>query len=660
MNDFQAFSKAVEAKFAAMSQGELFVVEVEDIFASYLSAFPAGSNPIYRERTEHDCSCCKHFVRHLGHVVAFGAGDKRTSIWDIDGLPEPYATVAARMSALVDQMPIKTVYRTKERQFGVASNLGLVDGETRKFHHFVGQIASRHYAAEPDTARSNLEAVAQVLRRGLEELKIEAFDAVLDLIDSKAIYRGAEFREQVASFKRLVQAFASKSPSDREAFVWDHLDAPAARFRNTAIGTLLVDLSEGVKIERAVKSFESKVAPTNYKRPTALITAKMVEQAVAKLDELGLSGAVERRFARLSDVTVNNVLWVDNSVKGSMKGGIAGLLSGDVKVPSVDLRTASLITMDGFLTDVIPTATSIKLALENKHLSNFMSLTAPVHPDTGNLFKWDNNFAWSYDGEVTDSIKERVKAAGGNVTGTMRVSLGWHNFDDLDLHVIEPNGNRIAFYNKGNKLDVDMNAGGGRSRDPVENVTWQGKLADGEYQVIVNQYQRRESVDVGFTLEVEYGGEIKQYSMPTSPTGELPCLKLGVAGGKLAEVTMLKKMTVGSSSQEKWGVSSQTLVPVDTLMLSPNFWDGQAIGNKHWFFMLHGLKNPDATRGIYNEFLRSTLDPHRKVFEVLGARTKCPPADDQLSGVGFSSTRGDRATVVVDASGKSRAFNVQF
>jgi len=117
---------------------------------------------------------------------------------------------------------------------------------------------------------------------------------------------------------------------------------------------------------------------------------------------------------------------------------------------------------------------------------------------------------------------------------------------------------------------------------------------------------------------------------------------------------------MGSATIEKWGVTTQSLVPVDTLMLSPNHWDGQAVGNKHWFFMLHGLKNPDACRGIYNEFLRGSLDPHRKVFEVLGARTKCPPADDQLSGVGFSSTRGDRATVVVDASGTTRAFNIQF
>lgn len=50
----------------------------------------------------------------------------------------------------------------------------------------------------------------------------------------------------------------------------------------------------------------------------------------------------------------------------------------------------------------------------------------------------DNNFSWAYTGGITDSIKERVKQAGGNVDGELRISLSWFNFDDLDLHVIEP------------------------------------------------------------------------------------------------------------------------------------------------------------------------------------------------------------------------------
>ena len=73
--------------------------------------------------------------------------------------------------------------------------------------------------------------------------------------------------------------------------------------------------------------------------------------------------------------------------------------------------------------------------------------------------------------------------------------------------------------------------------------------------------------------------------------------------------------------------------------------------------MLKGCKNPNPVRGIYNEFLRPDLEKHRKVFEVLGAKTKCQPTEQQISGVGFSTSRGDAVTVVVNGA---RAYNINF
>ena len=129
---------------------------------------------------------------------------------------------------------------------------------------------------------------------------------------------------------------------------------------------------------------------------------------------------------------------------------------------------------------MIPKSESIELMVENKHTSNLMSLIAPVDLESKNMLKWDNNFSWAYEGELTDSIKERVKAAGGSVTGDLRCSLAWYSMNDLDLHLIEPNGNLISFSNmfsannKG-RLDVD-NTRGGTSKNPaVENITWANK-----------------------------------------------------------------------------------------------------------------------------------------------------------------------------------------
>ena len=112
---------------------------------------------------------------------------------------------------------------------------------------------------------------------------------------------------------------------------------------------------------------------------------------------------------------------------------------------------------------------------------------------------------------------------------------------------------------------------------------------------------------------------------------------------------------------EKWGISTGDFRPVNTMLLSPNHWGDSKVGNKHWIFTLDGCKADAEPRGIYNEYLRSDLEPHRKVFEVLGSKTKCPLIDDQLSGLGFSSTRGDTAKIrITNDKGSAAVFNVAF
>ncbi|WP_192246173.1 hypothetical protein [Mesorhizobium silamurunense] len=665
MSEFHYFGEAVAARFKRMAEGELYVTQADGLFDAYLASFPAGTNPVFRVRTEHDCSCCKHFIRNVGHLVSLKDGVIST-VWDCGRLPYPFNEVASRLDEYVRSLPIVSIFRTKEGRFGQPFSNELREGETSpiRWTHFHCDIVGRHRSNRPDTDRGAVTTNVGVFRRGLEELTTDAISTVLDLIAENSLYRGAEFKGLVLAFQKLHNAYPREgSQADKDIFVWGNVwQIQMATFRNTVIGSLVVDLSAGMDLDAAVRAFEKKVAPENYKRPTALITPKMIEDAVAKLKDLGLESAIERRFARLPDVSVNNVLFVDNSVRGVMKDGIAGLLLGEVRATAPIVTNPEPISMDDFVARIVPQASQINLLVSNKHLSNFMSVTAPAHTDAGQLFKWDNGFAWSYDGDATDSIKQRVKRAGGNVDADLRVSLAWFNKDDLDLHAIEPDGNHIFFARKCGKLDVDMNAFSPIVRDPVENICWNGRLADGTYKIWVNNYNKRESIDVGFTIELEYRGAIQQFTYDKAVPGgaNIPVLALLVEGGQLTRVRMDSGLVGGSVPQDKWGIKTETLVPVDTLMASPNHWDGQEIGNKHWFFILNGCRNPEPARGIYNEFLKGALEPHRKVFEVLGAKTKCPVAEEQLSGVGYSSTRKDQAVVAVKGDRINKAFIINF
>ncbi len=238
--------------------------------------------------------------------------------------------------------------------------------------------------------------------------------------------------------------------------------------------------------------------------------------------------------------------------------------------------------------------------------------------------------------------------------------------NDLDLHVVEPNNLEIYYSNRigrsGGKLDVDENAGYGKTRKPVENIIWvnERKMLEGKYVVYVNNFHCRESVDTGFTLEIEHNGEVRQfvYDKPVKHKENVMVAEITYSKSKGIQIRELIPST-SHSSVSLWNIDTNKFHKVNVMMLSPNYWDEQGIGNKHYFFMLDDCKNPEPVRGFFNEYLNSELTPHRKVFEVLADKMKIPYQEHQLSGLGFSSTMRNSVIVKVDGT-FSRTLKVNF
>jgi hypothetical protein len=682
MPNFKLFADAIAAQFALMSNNTLVRVafDPDELWQTYLASFPEGTNPIYRVRTEHDGSYDRNFVRKLGNVAAIKDG-VITTIWDAPNLEYPYDVVCGRLAELVKNSPIVSAFRHNESTVGyVQTTERLESGDVKVWNHFHAQITVRYFTSDVDAKLGEINTTVQMGKRALDELKPEAISTVLDLIESNSLYRGEEHRQSLTAFRdyqigyKHLQTFNFPSNNiDRwcNIYLWENQGNMINRFRNTAIGTLVVDLSEGVDLEDAVRAFEFKVAPTNYKRTTALITPTMVKDAMKIIDTLGLEPALARRHARLQDVSVNNVLWVDTAVRDVMKdGGVAELLMA-AAAPQASDKGAVDISIKEFLRDVLPKSNSLEVMVKNNQQGNLMSLVAPVNSEVPNLLKWDNNFTWTYNGNVADSIKERVKTAGGNTDAALRVSLAWFNYDDLDLHAQCPDGH--VFYNaktghswdvgiNGQILNVDMNAHSGKTRSPVENLSWRRPM-DGHYKIAVHQFAQREVANVGFTLEMECAGQgVQQYTYrPALRAGmTFEGLEFDMRNGKFENLKVNKELINESMSQVVWGVETEKFLKVNAVMLSPNYWDNNQTGNKHWFFMIDKCRNPEPTRGLYNEFLKPELEAHRKVFEVLGDKMKCPVAEDQISGLGFSSTKRDNLLARVKGPTINRTYNIQF
>ena len=662
--EFKEFKLVVQRRFNEMvKKGPIFqaYIDKNEIWDLYLNSFPEGTNPILRERSEHDCNACRSFIKNAGSIVQIEDG-KLTSIWDLQAEGE-YQVVSDALAAYVKSIGIDNVFLHTESSIGIDKNREMSDDFTNKtvrtweHLHITLPKELQCKGTEIGPRKSEYQAMHDVVLRSLKEITVDAIETVQDLIAQNSLYRGAEKKNLIDTFAKMKTKYdLLKTPEAKDLFAWSQVVGPnswVCKVRNDVIGTLLSDLSAGVDLELAVKKFEDKVSGTNYKRPSALVTPKMRDAAKKTIEELGLMSALDRRYAKLEDISITNVLFADRSIKKRLGGSIFD----DIPTKGQDtkkLDKVEEVSIEKFISDILPTAKSLELFVENSHANNLVSLIAPCDLTAKSMCKWKNPFSWSYNGEVADSIKERVKAAGGNVTGDLCCRLAWFNHDDLDFHMMEPNGREIYFGAKGpsdsgGRLDVDMNAGGGTTRTPVENIFYpsHSKMQRGDYILFVNQFSRRESTNIGFEVEIDLKGSVQHISYEKPVKGKIEVAKIKVTS---TGITVTPTLPATPVQKEFWGIKTQNFQPVTAVMLSPNHWDGEGIGNKHYFFMLDGCKNTDTARGFYNEFLSNELESHRRTMELVGSKARTDSSDDQMSGLGFSSTQRNSAIIRVHGS----------
>lgn len=120
-------------------------------------------------------------------------------------------------------------------------------------------------------------------------------------------------------------------------------------------------------------------------------------------------------------------------------------------------------------------------------------------------------------GDGFSDLEDRLQQAGAK-SGDVQISLAWNNGNDLDLHVQTP-GREIIWYNNRTsscrgELDVDMNAGGPTSQEPVENVYWPvGASPNGKFRVYVHHFAKYGGADpTKFQVTIKVKGKSRSFT----------------------------------------------------------------------------------------------------------------------------------------------------
>lgn len=679
---FSTFKQDFQDNFEKLTENasRLYEIEVDkdELWNLYLNSFTAGGNDVFRERRAHDCSCCRQFIRAIGNAVVIKDNVMHT-LWEFRPRDPIYQPVVEAINRYISNRIVTNVYVSKETSIGTDKNFErLGNGNVLEWEHLHVQLPSKFVDRSRRSVgdiQGELRDTRNVFKRSLDEISIDSVKTVLELIASDSLYRGSEHKAVLEMFLTHKVAYSDlHTGREKENYAWEksfEAGAVVGRIRNHSIGTLLVDISEGTDLDIAVKKYENIVAPANYKRSKPIFTKKMLEDAKKTIEELGYMPSLERRHATLDDINVNNILFSNKDAAKRISGaGVFDEMMQETTSNPKRFSRVEEVTIAKFLSDILPSASSVEAYVEGKHINNMVSLIAPKNADAKTMFKWNNGFSWAYTGNLTDSMKERVKSAGGKVDGDLRFSIQWNETGedncDLDAHCREASGFEL-YFGAGRKpmrsptqgqLDVDIISPG--DRIAVENITWSSRttMKPGTYRFYVHQFSG--SAKRGFRAEIEFDGQIYSFDynnpMRRGERVDVAEVTLNTDGS----FTIKQLLPSNLSSKDVWGIKTNNFVPVSVIMYSPNYWDNQnGIGNKHYFFMLKDCVNSESPNGFYNEFLKQELVQHKRVFEALGSKMAVEVVADQLSGIGFSSTL--RNDLIVKVKGTTeRTIKIKF
>ena len=701
------FNKLIQAQFDKMcTTGKLFKSSLtgQQVWEIYLNGF--APDPIFRdpESSEHNCNLCKNFIRRYGNIVAIDVDGKIMTMFDIDGVDD-YTLPSHNIRVALRAVPISEVFFetfnelnslpyescTKQNvkfRLGIDKNVkrytqeeaekfGVVKpNEIRTFNHLHLSLPKEFV----DMSGKSVEALMadyrdskNVFERAMQEISLDTLILVKDLINQGSLLDGQTHLYKIEQIIPLKEAYDKCSTDLKSNWCWiTSYKLPFAKFKNELIGVLCTELAEGKELNAACQAWNKRVDPVNYMKTTAPITKRQIEEAQKFVEENGYTESFNRRLAIIDDIKASEIKHI-NAGDGQIKSVsmFDAVKSTSTRHKRSEFDGIEEVSIEKFMSDILRGCTSVEAYLANNQEGNMVSLTTANIKESKPIFKWSNNYSWTFNGNLAgkSQIKEAVKTAGGKVDGILRFSIMWSgdgsDNSDLDAHCIEPNHNEIYYGNSfssrtGGNLDVDVRMPlFEMPKGAVENITYPvlSKMQNGNYQFYVQQYQARGSK--GFKAEIEFDGELYSYEYNKSVSGNIMVAQVTLKNGKFTILHHLPAIDGIGISREIYGLQTNEFHKVNLICLSPNHWDENNVGNKHYLFMLDGCKSPVSIRGFHNENLIPELANHRKVLEVLGTTNIINSTEKQLSGLGFNATVHDELIVKLQGSHK-RVIKIKF
>lgn len=716
------FNQLIQAQFNKMcATGKLFRSSLtgQQVWDLYINGFAKEDNPIFRDpvSTTHNCNLCKNFIRRYGNIVSIDENYNIVTMFDVE-VPKEYKNSAKTISTALQKAKISEVFFETFNELNLLpyesctkNNVQFKLGIEKNVKRYTKEEAEKYGVVKPNEIRTfnhlhlfipkqfvdisgkSVEAIMadyrdakNVFQRAMESISVDTYNLVRDLISQGSLLDGQTHLYKVEQMIPFAIQYNQLSQDKKDNWCWvNSYKLPFAKFKNELIGVLCTELAEGKELNDACQAWNKRVDPANYMKAIAPITKKQIEEAKKFVEENGYELSFDRRFATIDDIKASEILHV-NVGSGQIPSVsiFDSVKSTSTRHKRSEFDKVEEVSIDKFMLDILPNCTSVEAYLENRLEGNMVSLTTSNIKESKPIFKWSNNYSWTFNGNLAgkSQLTEMVEAKGGRTDGVFRFTHSWNELEPnqslMDLHVFMPEcqlpkqwehgpnvrGRRVGWNNRqdsqsGGIQDVDYTAQAPKGYIPVENITFPtlSRMPEGKYTCTINNWSFRSTGGKG-KAEIAFEGNVYQYEYPATKNNEwIIIAEVTLKNGKF---TIDHKLPLsGETSKELYGLETNEFHKVNLVCLSPNHWNENNVGNKHYFFMLDKCKCPTSIRSFHAENLIPELAQHRKVLEVLGNTTMIAPSDKQLSGLGFNATVKDELIVKLSGSFK-RVLKIKF
>ncbi len=355
----------------------------------YLNQFPVD------HRQHYTCNECRKFFERYADLVTIDAKGNAKSIMFSESPAGDFGYVFDNLRAVIEGSTVEKLFVTEEKKWGIAV--------TGVWEHFA-VVPQKKFVHVPvlDTEGKPLETAYQIeaektaefktMVRALVEYSAQTLETAMSIINSEALYRGEAVQAPAKWLQDVILTQnKTKNARNRHNLLWLAVaTAPVgfAKPRGTKVGALLDNIVAGLDLTEIRALFAAVMDPTKYNRPQSAPAAGNIQQGEKVIGALGLTSALDRRFATLEDI---RKLWAPRPIHAGGTGGVFGHLAPrDRKKEEAKYLSlpSKKMTLEKFVTTVVPTAQEIEVEMGVS--MPFIALLTQADPTANPILQWDD------------------------------------------------------------------------------------------------------------------------------------------------------------------------------------------------------------------------------------------------------------------------------